>query len=243
MKKPRILLLRPPDASLSEHMYPSIILAHIPIIDVVPEPDALEKIKQWLPRCDWLVLTSPRTPRMLTELKTELASSGIRVAVVGAKTANALRVQLGIEPHLVPRDYRGLSLALELVEAGAKCALLARSEKAVRELPEALERRGVKVVEVPIYRVEPLHDMAAAAAKIADSFDYVVFTSPSITVTFTAHYPRPSKPFFTPVAIGPTTRRALLSHGYPEPLMPQRYTMEDVLQLILEHYRGMKGRV
>ena len=238
-RRPRILLLRPPGSSV-EALAETGIVAHIPVIDIEPVPGAVEQVQRQLPGCDWLVVTSPRAVRLLEpalQLVARLRREGrLRVAAVGPKTRWSLQ-EAGLDADLVPREYRGAALAVELASLKPGCVLLARSEKAVPELPRILQAEGVRVVEIPLYRVVTLGDMAEAAASIADRFDYVVFTSPSIARAFTLHYRSPRRPGFTPVAIGPTTAAELRRLGYPEPLVPSPYTLEGVAELVSRHWR------
>jgi len=241
--RPRVLLLRPPGSSPGP-LAEVAVVAHIPVVDLEPVPGAVERLAAELRRgAEWLVLTSPRAPAMLGPvlgLVAELQRGGrLRIAVVGAKTREALE-RLGLRVDLQPPSFRGADLARELAGLRPGRVVLARSEQGVPDLPRILSQAGVEVVEVPLYRVVELEDMAEAAARVADLFDYVVFTSPSIAESFTRRYPRPRSPGFTPVAIGPTTAEKLAELGYPPPLQPGRYTLDDVARLILEHW-GRRG--
>ena len=239
-RKPRVLLLRPPGTGPGP-LAEAAVTANIPVIDIEPIPGSLEEIRRQLERCDWLVVTSPRAPRLLAPIATVLKrlqeEGRLRIAAVGPKTLKALTEE-GLHADHVPKEYRGAALAEELARQNPGCVLLARSEKAVPELPQVLRSHGIEVVEIPLYRVAPLDDMAQAAARIADMFDYVVFTSPSIAEAFTKHYRNPSSPGFTPIAIGPTTAKKLAELGYPKPLQPRdyNYTIEAVAHLIIAHW-------
>jgi len=236
MPRPRVLLLRPPDAGAGP-LAEAAVVANIPVIDIEPVEGALDVIEEWLSRCSLLVVTSPRAPRLLKPLAErirELQRGGsLRIAAVGPRTAEEAE-RLGLRVDHVPREYRGKALAEELarLEPKPRCVLLPRSEKALPDLRRGLEEAGIEVIEVPLYRPVVLDDMASLAAAVADRFDYVVFTSPSIAEAFTRHYRSPARPGFQPVAIGPSTARKLVELGYPEPPYPAVYTMEGVAGLI-----------
>lgn len=246
-RKPYVLLLRPP-GSEPGRLAEVAIVAHIPVVDLEPLPGAAEKIRSLLGSCDWVAFTSPRAPFLLESLAGELQrlqrEGSIRVAAVGPRTKRALEA-LGLRVDHVPREYRGAALARELAGRRPGCVLLPRSERAVPELAELLKRSGVRVVEVPLYRPVALDPLAGAAASVADRFDYVVFTSPSVAEVFARHYPRPRSPGFTPIAIGPTTARRLIELGFPAPPYPEEYTMEGVARIIEELWsrRGARSRV
>ena len=246
--RPRVLFLRPPGSRVPHGV---VVAAHIPVIDAVPVPGAAERVLREAERCGWLVLTSPRAVGFLSPVLGELrrlrAGGRLRVAAVGPRTREELE-RAGLGADVVPGEYRGAALASVLAErlGGGGCVVLARSEKAVPDLPEGLRGAGVRVVEVPLYRVEPLRDMAEAAAVVADRFDYVAFTSPSIVRAFTEAYRRlgrsPGSPGFTPAAIGPTTAAELGRQGYPEPVVPREYTVDALVEAIARHWAERRRR-
>ena len=239
-RRPHVLLLRLP-GSEPGRLAEIAVVAHIPVIDVEPVPGAAEKVEKELEKSDWIVFTSPRAPRLLASLFEKLrrlqTQRRIRVAAVGPKTRQVLE-QYGVRVDYVPKEYRGAVLAEELASLYPRRVLLPRSEKAVPDLVRGLERHGIKAVEIPLYRVVVLDRMASAAARIADMFDYVVFTSPSIAEAFTRHYPSPGDPNFKPIAIGPTTAKKLKELGYPEALYPSEYTLDGMASLIEELEEG-----
>ncbi len=236
-QQPLILLLRPHPVEIGSLSEAGIVAA-IPVLRVVPNQEALREILERLDECDWLVLTSPRAPRMLRSIREHLLDAtrrGLRLAVVGPRTAERLRAELGLEPSLVPESYTGASLAEELVKKHKPgCVLLARSEKATPELLQVLQRSGIRYYEIPLYRVEKVEKLTDTAARIADDFDYVVFTSPSVAEAFFSKYH--GEPGFTPVAIGPTTARKLVQLGIKNPLVPSTYTLEGIAELITRHW-------
>ena len=235
-REPLILLLRPHPVDIGPLSEAGVVAA-IPVLRIVPNEAAITEIAQSLHNCDWLVLTSPRAPSMLSRIKEAIlraTSKGLRIAVVGPRTAEKLREEIGVEPDLIPRKYTGRVLAEELAKQNPGCVLLARSEKATRDLIEVLRDNGIAYIEVQLYSAEPLRELARAAATIADSFDYVVFTSPSVATTFFKEYGR--EPSFTPVAIGPTTARTLRSLGLGNVLIPDEYTLQGIAELISRHW-------
>ncbi|BEP17723.1 hypothetical protein PYJP_10750 [Pyrofollis japonicus] len=244
--QPLVLLLRPHPVEPGP-LAEAAIVATIPVLRVVPSEESITKIAALLDKCDWLVLTSPRAPAMLKPILGKLRSvvkSGLRIAVVGPKTAQKLREELGLEAVLQPREYMGKVLAGELVRLKPRCVLLARSEKANPELARILKENNIQFIEVPLYTVEPIDDACEAAARIADLFDYVVFTSPSVVDAFMAKYGRGKKPreaTFIPVAIGPTTAKRLASHGFTEVLVPDEYTLSGVTRLVKSHWAAKIG--
>ena len=93
---------------------------------------------------DWLVVTS----RAGADAVACVAHA--RVAAVGEATAARLR-ERGIAVAFVPSQPRGERLGHEL--PAARVALLARSDRALEDLPEILRARGFDVREVIAYRI------------------------------------------------------------------------------------------
>ena len=216
---------------------------HVPVIRIVVLWNGLRRLAEELEKgCDWLVLTSPRTPAILASAGiVELVSRlGVRVAAVGPRTrVEAERV--GLRVDLVPREYRGAALGRELVSFKPRRVVLARSAEAVPDLPRVLREAGVEVVEIPIYRVEEDMYRACVAAGFAATVDYVVYTSPSIVETMAKAYNalviNPAKLKAKHVAIGPTTASAMRRLLGVEPLQPQEYTLDGVARLIASLHR------
>lgn len=247
LARPRILVMRPPGSSV-EALRSVGIVYHVPVVRIKPIPTAAAEVSALLPKADWLVLTSPRAPWMLAELREQVLrlrrERGLRVAAVGPSTAREVRRVFGFDPDLVPRRYRGADLARELLRESPRVVVLARAEKAVPELREVLAGEGVEVHDIPLYTTKPDLQAACIAASLAPRVDFIVYTSPSIVDSFMkgaeAIGLKPESLPATHVAIGPTTARRLQSYGI-EPLYPEEeYTLKAVARLI---ERAVRRRV
>jgi uroporphyrinogen-III synthase len=130
---------------------------------------------------DWLVVTS----RAGADAVARAARPTARVAAVGRVTAARLQAH-GIAVAYVPPTPSGAVLARGLPLA--RVALLARSDRALPDLPEILRSRGFEVPEVVAYRTDPRADgdLAPVRAALADpSRDVRVFVaSPSAVEAF-----------------------------------------------------------
>ncbi len=187
---------------------------------------------------DWVVLTSAYGVEVMHRcFGAEL--SRVRLACVGAKTAEALR-RLGVSPSLVPEEYRGAALAEALREVGAGSrVLLARASAGGEELAERL-RSFAEVVEVHIYdtrlpeRLESVHRFMEHLAR--GELAGVVFTSPLSVEHLLRVAPEAVEHLrkLPVVAIAPSTREALERRGILA-RMPARYTVEECFRLL----RGM----
>src|SRR5262249_5239913 len=94
---------------------------------------------------DWLVVTS----RAGADAVIHAARPACRVAAVGRATASRLQSS-GIAVSFVPSDAPGSALGGEL--PAGRVALLARSDRALPDLPEILRGRGFEVRETIAYR-------------------------------------------------------------------------------------------
>ncbi len=114
------------------------------------------------------------------------ALAGVRIGVVGAVTAAALRARLGVVADVAPESASGRALAERLIELGGgglagRRVLLPRADTATPELPTLLRDAGARVEEVEAYRVVPAASLPpeVAEAFAAGTIDWVTFTSSS----------------------------------------------------------------
>lgn len=113
-----------------------------PLEDTGPIADALAALSEE----DWLVLTS----RHGADAVARCGPSRAAVAAVGRATAERSRAH-GLRVEFEPTVASGECLARELPERGG-IALLARSDRALPDLPRILRGRGFAVREVVAYR-------------------------------------------------------------------------------------------
>ncbi len=130
---------------------------------------------------DWLVVTS----RAGADAVARAARPSARVAAVGRVTAARLEAH-GVAVTYVPPTPSGAVLAQGLPLA--RVALLARSDRALTDLPEILRARGFEVREVMAYRTDPRADgdLAPVRSALADWMRdvHVFVASPSAVEAF-----------------------------------------------------------
>ena len=155
-------------------------VVELPTIEIVDPSDggaALLEAGGQLSSYDWVVFSSARAVTQLCGLLHDARSFGpVRVAVVGAATADALRA-FGVVADLVPERF----VAEGLVEAfppGSGRVLLPQAAVAREALVDGLRAKGWHVDVVEAYRTERVVPDPAVvdAARIADA---VTFTSSS----------------------------------------------------------------
>ena len=146
-----------------------------------------------LPTFSWLLLTSANAvnffvDRLLAQRKDLRALGGLKIAVVGRKTAAVLR-RRGLVPDFVPPDYVADSMVENFPENVAGQRLLfPRVESGGREvLVQEFTAAGAEVVEVAAYEsgCPELPDSQSIEALRAGRVDVITFAS-SKTVAHTA---------------------------------------------------------
>jgi uroporphyrinogen III methyltransferase / synthase len=158
--------------------------------------------------CDWIVLTSARGVKALTDLPT-----GPKFAAVGPETARALRAR-GVEPSHVPGRADGADLGDTLPDVDGMRIALVRASAAGEDLPNRLRSRGAAVEEVTAYRtVEgPAASAEMLRAALADpELGAVVFASGSAVRGFLRLGGNKRVPAIT---IGPRTTSSARGRGF-----------------------------
>jgi uroporphyrinogen III methyltransferase/synthase len=253
----RVIVTRPEKraATLLEGLHrqsAEVILAAA--IDTRPpeDPAPLQRAIAGLPDAyDWVVFTAVTgvealaealAPRSLTN-----ALAGVRTAVIGPASADALR-QHGVEPDLQPPQSVGESLADALIANGASGGsriLLPRAASANATLPEMLQQAGAQVRDVAAYQtVAAESDAATRQARQALTDGprcLVTFTSPSSVHGFRqlvgdeavaplkagADGNRPRV-----VSIGPVTSAALADLGWPVDAEAQPHHVSGLIEAV-----------
>jgi uroporphyrinogen III methyltransferase / synthase len=204
---------------------------------------------------DWLILTSANgveyfLERLQAQGKDARALVGLKIAVVGRKTAASLK-QWGLTPDFIPPNYIADELVSHFPETtweGLRC-LFPRVESGGRDvLVQELSAKGVDVVEVPAYQsqcpetVEP-HILQALQQR---EIDIITFAS-SKTV---AHFwqllqkkPLPEKHedwlevlrTVKIASIGPQTSQTCLQLLSRVDIEAQEYTLDGLIQGIVQN--------
>lgn len=154
--------------------------------------DALDQAITHLSDFDWLILTSSNGvnyffERLLTLGKDSRALAGVKIAVVGKKTAASLR-ERGLKPEFIPPDFVADSLVEHFPEPLAQQTILfPRVETGGRDvLVKALTAQGATLVEVAAYQstcpaeIDPL----AASALKNRTVNIVTFASSKTVKNF-----------------------------------------------------------
>ena len=226
---------------------PAIVIQ--PLENYAEIDEALARLKQY----HWVIFTSVNGvsyfwQRLHAACMDSRDLGGLKVAAIGPATADALR-ERGIEADLVPNSYIAEAVARALVEReGPNLAgmniLLPRAAVARMVLPAELERHGAKVHVVPLYTSNPDMEGAEKMRELVkkDKIDCVCFGSSSTVRNFlecvTPELMR-QRPRIALAAIGPATAATLAEYGLKMAIMPEKYTIPDLVGAIEAHFRNM----
>ncbi|MDL1970734.1 MAG: uroporphyrinogen-III C-methyltransferase [Candidatus Desulfofervidaceae bacterium] len=219
-----------------------------PTIEIAPPAswEALDKAITKLNQYDWCLFTSVNGVVYFRERleylgKDVRALAGVKIGVIGEKTAGALQ-DWGIKPDIMPGEFRAEALAETLTKAGikGKRILLPRAEKARDVLPVTLQSAGAEVEVVPTYRtVLPEVKKEEFKKLLIKGVDIITFTSSS-TVKHLAQLVNPESlsdllEDVTIACIGPITAKTAQDLGLKVDVMPEKYTIEALIKAIVNY--------
>lgn len=181
---------------------------------------------------DLLVLTSRAA---VAAIGAAVGPATIRaeVAVIGPATAADARAA-GMRVTFVATRADSATLAAELPLPPGR-VVLARSDRAGRDLPRILRARGARVREIVAYRTVagPSGDVRAASAAIAAGNAVVVLASPSAVDGLLAALPSDRARRAAIVAIGPTTAAAVRDRIGADPLVAAAPAPDAIVRAVL----------
>lgn len=223
----------------------------MPTIEITP-PSSWQSLDQALARLrefDWLILTSTNGvdyffERLAARGEDARALAGIKVAVVGRKTAASL-VQRGIQPDFIPPDFVADSLVAHFPDRdrlAGRAILFPRVETGGREvLVKELTALGAKVTEVAAYEsgCATTIDPAILAAIRSNQIDVVTFASSKTVKCFCQLLQACSPPVSLPptiavASIGPQTSASCQSLLGRVDFEAEDYTLEGLTQAIVK---------
>lgn len=224
----------------------------LPMVAFAAPDDAslLDESLRNLQQFDWIFLTSQNALRAMQDrcdligLPLAKAIEGAKIAAVGPATAEAAQ-NAGLEVAYVAKRHQGVALAEELSAiVKGKAVLLPRSDRANRDLIEALGRFGAVVTEVVAYKtIQPTEEENKKhLAEIDRGADAVVFFSPSAVhhmqdlLGHARFVILSNKVAFT--AIGPVTEKALRETGVQRIIASADVQAEAVVDALVEFFSG-----
>jgi uroporphyrinogen-III synthase len=224
----------------------------VPVIRIVPPADTgeIERAFAGLDRCEWAIFTSVNGVKQCWSamagrgLDTALFAN-VRVAAVGAATADELRVR-GVEPDFVPERYVGEEIARGLKDLEGKRVCLLRAKVAGSGLPDLLHEKGADVLDVAVYENVPEEIGPQEAAQLKSGVDIVTFTSGSTVENFvSAVRGRPDLERIlegVPCAcIGPVTETVARDRNMNVAVVADVHTTDGLYDALVAYFDREKG--
>jgi uroporphyrinogen III methyltransferase/synthase len=166
----------------------------MPALEIVPPSswEALDNAIAHLAEFDWLILTSSNAvdyffARLHLQGLDARNLAGVKIAVVGEKTAQSLQ-QHSLLPEYIPPNFVADSLVAHFPESlSGKKVMFPRVETGGREvLVKQLTAQGAQVIEVAAYESRCPADIPPAAKKVLTngSLDAITFASSKTVKNF-----------------------------------------------------------
>jgi uroporphyrinogen III methyltransferase / synthase len=212
---------------------------------------------------DWLILTSANgvqyfLERLQAQGKDARALAGLKIAVVGRKTATSLK-QWGLTPDFIPPNYIADELVSHFPETiweKLRC-LFPRVESGGREvLVQELSAKGVDVVEVPAYQSQcpatvELHILRSLQQQ---EIDVITFASSKTVTHFWQLLQKSSSPEKNEdwlevlktvkiASIGPQTSQTCVQLLGRVDIEAQEYTLDGLTQSIVQNCVALKNNL
>jgi len=207
--------------------------------------EALDRAIAQLDEFDWLILTSTNGvdyffERLDTVGKDARALVGVKIAVVGEKTAQSLK-QHSLQPDFIPPDFVSDSLVEHFPEQlQGKKVLFPRVETGGREvLVKELTAKGAEVIEVAAYqsRCPVVIAPAALDALQRRAVDVITFASSKTVQCFCQLLEAYGGAVLDGVciaSIGPQTSKTCLALLRRVDIEAEEYTLEGLIQAIVQ---------
>lgn len=204
-------------------------------------------------RFAWIVFTSVNAVKAVWEKLNEFgldarALAGVRVAAVGAKTAQSVR-DLGITPELLPKkEARNAAGLVEVFPAYdpdidmVDRVLLPRADIATDTLVDGLIDLGWDIEDVVAYRTVRA---APPSPEIRDmiktgGFDAVCFTSSSTVKNLVGIAGKPHTRTII-ACIGPMAAQTAREHGLRVDVMPEVAGVPELVDALAEHVADLRA--
>jgi uroporphyrinogen III methyltransferase/synthase len=204
---------------------------------------------------DWIIFASANA---VDHFMTRLLANGdvrdlrgVRLCTVGPSTASRLQ-RYGVRVDLMPAEFRVDALAESLRSVGdlrGRRILLPRADIGRDTLAEELRRAGAEVHDVVAYRTVPGggdrgSDYDVYRMLLDRQIDAVTFASASAVRNFVTMLGREEAADLlrtTVVAsIGPVTAEAAQQFDIATTVMPQRYTIPDLVDALVGHFEASR---
>jgi uroporphyrinogen III methyltransferase/synthase len=218
----------------------------MPAIEIAPPSswEALDRAIAHLSDFNWLILTSTNGvdyffERLATQGKDARALAGVKIAVVGEKTASCLK-QHCLQPDFIPPDFVADSMVAHFPDPlEGKKVLFPRVETGGREvLVKELTAQGAEVIEVAAYQSRCPQAIAPDALEALQrhAVDIITFASSKTVQNFCQLVEVNGGANLNGVciaSIGPQTSKTCVSLLGRVDVEAEEYTMEGLFQSLI----------
>jgi len=196
----------------------------------------------------WLIFTSPNGVERFFDYFFKAFDDirdigGCRIAAIGPATASKLK-DLHLNIELIPDDYTAAGVAKAFLKRDDytienENVALFRAQVANPELPQALEKLGAIVDDIPVYKTVPeTEDVTGAVSRMEESgADWITFTSSSTVENFNARFgivQSLEQHGMKPISIGPETSKTLRDLGVEPAIEASAHTISGVVSALRE---------
>lgn len=212
--------------------------------------DALDATIDRVVHYHWIVFTSPNGVKYFIRRYLERGRDirdlvGIKLCAVGSRTAEAV-AGYGMKVDLVPGEFNAEGLVdafsgISSTGGGLEAVriLLPRAEEAREVFPAKVREMGGKIDTPAVYRsVKPeKHGKLLKRFLMEGKITIATFTSGATFTNFLSMMGDDALPFLqdiTIAAIGPVTRKTIEKSGLKVTIMPEKATIEAMVESIIE---------
>lgn len=250
----RLLLPRPlhqAKQSAKEVRRAGAIPIVLPLLSIEdPEdPEALKQVTRRLSSYDWVILTSANgAARFVDAIRgaglDARALGGVKVAVIGPKTAGPLR-EFGVVADVVAAEHVAEGLLSDLQAQGPlRRVLIVRAAEAREVLPDTLRQWGAEVDVVAAYwtrRLGPSQAENLRQLLVEGGADAVLVTSSSMAKALVEALGPQAKELLGRCcvsSIGPVTTETLRSLGIRSDVVAEKYTVAGLLDALARKFQA-----
>lgn len=217
------------------------------------DPESLDRAAASIDEYDWVIFQSANAvTRFLSALSRgprDLRALGrVFVCAIGPSTADRLTAG-GIKADVVAAEFGTESLGDAMEAKGTlvdRRVLIVRPDHLRSVVGEDLARRGALVTDLVAYRTAAAQADSPAAQQLyglllEGQIDAVTFTNPTAVERFAQLIGQEQAADLlntvVVATIGPVTARAATEMGITAPLVASTYTVEGLVQTLVEHFR------
>ncbi|PLR93696.1 uroporphyrinogen-III synthase [Bacillus sp. T33-2] len=225
------------------------IPVEIPLIAFRPVPatEELAKFLNDLYTYDWIIFTSQVTVETFFSHH-EPGEVFPKVAAIGEKTKKTLE-KTGVTAEFTPGEYVAEAFVREFLPfvSGGMKVLIPKGSLARGHIASSLKAAGAIVDEIVIYETYLPDESKTKLAELlsAKQLDILAFTSPSTVGHFMEIVDGNSLHAAIKdciiACLGPVTNERALKAGLPVHACPKKYTVEEMLNSVIDYLRDQEG--